>query len=416
MPGKDIPIGDIALQIVLSVGIIVIAAKYLGLLAKKIGFPQVAGEIVAGLLLRFVPFFSHFGGSESNIIYNETNQVIGYMSEIGVILIMFSAGLGTNLKSLVKSGVKSTIIAAFGVLVPLVLGTVMALCFWGFDGIGTQQFYQALFIGTILTATSVSITVAALKELGKINSEVGQTIISAAIIDDVFGIIVLTVVIGASSGGGDYIGLILRTVAFFIASVIVGYIIYRIFKWYDNRHPHSHRIPIYGLGVALILAYCTEQFFGIADITGAYIAGVIFCNLNDAPYMEQKIDVNSYMFFSPIFFASIGLKTNLSSLSMELLWFSIAFVLAGCLSKIIGCGGISVCLGYNRKEAMQIGLGMMVRGEVALIVAQKGLAVGMVQAEYFAPVILLIIVSSMIVPVLLGKAFAEKPLVPHATA
>lgn len=416
MPGKDIPIGDIALQIVLSVGIIVIAAKYLGLLAKKIGFPQVAGEIVAGLLLRFVPFFSHFGGSESNIIYNETNQVIGYMSEIGVILIMFSAGLGTNLKSLVKSGVKSTIIAAFGVLAPLVLGTVMALCFWGFDGIGTQQFYQALFIGTILTATSVSITVAALKELGKINSEVGQTIISAAIIDDVFGIIVLTVVIGASSGGGDYIGLILRTVAFFIASVIVGYIIYRIFKWYDNRHPHSHRIPIYGLGVALILAYCTEQFFGIADITGAYIAGVIFCNLNDAPYMEQKIDVNSYMFFSPIFFASIGLKTNLSSLSMELLWFSIAFVLVGCLSKIIGCGGISVCLGYNRKEAMQIGLGMMVRGEVALIVAQKGLAVGMVQAEYFAPVILLIIVSSMIVPVLLGKAFAEKPLVPHATA
>ena len=416
MPGKEIPIGDIALQIVLSVGIIVIAAKYLGLLAKKINFPQVAGEIVAGLLLRFIPFFSHFGGTEPNIIYNETNQVIGYMSEIGVILIMFSAGLGTNLKSLVKSGVKSTVIAAFGVLVPLVLGTVMALCFWGFDGIGTQQFYQALFIGTILTATSVSITVAALKELGKINSEVGQTIISAAIIDDVFGIIVLTVVIGASSGGGDYIGLILRTVAFFIASIIVGYIVYRIFKWYDNRHPHSHRIPIYGLGVALIFAYCTERFFGIADITGAYIAGVIFCNLNDASYMEQKIDVNSYMFFSPIFFASIGLKTNLSSLNMELLWFSIAFVLVGCLSKIIGCGGISVCLGYNRKEAMQIGLGMMVRGEVALIVAQKGLAVGMVQAEYFAPVILLIIVSSMIVPVLLGKAFAEKCPAPHATA
>ena len=416
MPGKEIPIGDIALQIVLSVGIIVIAAKYLGLLAKKINFPQVAGEIVAGLLLRFIPFFSHFEGTEPNIIYNETNQVIGYMSEIGVILIMFSAGLGTNLKSLVKSGVKSTVIAAFGVLVPLALGTVMALCFWGGDGLGTQKFYQALFIGTILTATSVSITVAALKELGKINSEVGQTIISAAIIDDVFGIIVLTVVLGASSGSGDYVGLILRTVAFFIASIIVGYIVYRIFKWYDNRHPHSHRIPIYGLGVALIFAYCTERFFGIADITGAYIAGVIFCNLNDASYMEQKIDVNSYMFFSPIFFASIGLKTNLSSLSMELLWFSIAFVLVGCLSKIIGCGGISVCLGYNRKEAMQIGLGMMVRGEVALIVAQKGLAVGMVQAEYFAPVILLIIVSSMIVPVLLGKAFAEKCPAPHATA
>lgn len=124
--------------------------------------------------------------------------------------------------------------------------------------------------------------------------------------------------------------------------------------------------------------------------------------------MEQKIDVNSYMFFSPIFFASIGLKTNLGGLSMELLWFSIAFVLVGCLTKIIGSGGVSLCLGYNRKEALQIGLGMMVRGEVALIVAQKGLSAGMIQVEYFTPVILLIIVSSMIVPVLLGKAFAEK--------
>lgn len=405
---KEMPIEAIGLQILFSVGIIVIAAKYFGLLAKKIDFPQVAGEIVAGLLLRYLPFFRHFGESEPNIIYSQTNQFIGFMSNIGVILIMFSAGLGTNLKSLIKSGIKSTVIAAFGVLVPLIMGTVMALCFWGFDGFGTQNFYQALFIGAILTATSVSITVAALKELGKINSEVGQTIISAAIIDDVFGIIVLTVVLGSSSGSGDYIGLLLKIVAFFVVSLIVGFIVYRIFKWYDNRHPHSRRIPIYGLGIAFIFAYCAETFFGIADITGAYIAGVIFCNLNDATYMEQKIDVNSYMFFSPLFFASIGLKTNINGMSMELLWFAVFFVLIGCISKIIGCGGISLLMKYNRREALQIGLGMMVRGEVALIVAQKGLAAGMVKAEYFTPVIVLIIVSSMLVPVLLGKAFAEK--------
>lgn len=408
MSAQELPIGDIALQIILSVGIIVITAKYLGLLAKKIGIPQVAGEIVAGLALRFLLPFRHFGEAESNIIYSQTNQFIAYMSEIGVVLIMFSAGLGTNLKSLVKSGVKSTIIAASGVIIPLVLGTAMAFALWGFDGFGTQKFYQSLFIGTILTATSVSITVAALKELGKINSEVGQTIISAAIIDDVFGIIVLTLVLGASSGSGGYVELILKTIAFFVVSIIAGLIIYRIFKWYDNRHPHSHRIPIYGLGVAFIFAYCTERFFGIADITGAYIAGVIFCNLHDASYMEQKIDVNSYMFFSPLFFTSIGLKTNLSGLNMDLLWFSIIFVVIGCVSKIIGCSGSALCLGYNRKESFQIGLGMMVRGEVALIVAQKGLTAGMVKAEYFAPVILLIIISSMIVPILLGKAFKEK--------
>ena len=408
MSAKEIPIEEIALQIVLSVGIIIIVAKYLGLLVKKIGFPQVAGEIIAGLALRYLPFFRNFGGVETNIIYAETNQFIEYMAEIGVILIMFSAGLGTNLKSLVKSGIKSTVIAACGVIVPLALGMIMALGFWGFDGLGTPVFYQALFIGTILTATSVSITVVALKELGKINSELGQTIVSAAIIDDVFGIIVLTIVLGASSGKGDYLGLMIKTGPFFAASLVVGYLIYRIFKWYDNRHPHTHRISIYGLGVALIFAYCTERFFGIADITGAYVAGVVFCNLHDASYMEQKIDTNSYMFFSPLFFTAIGLKTDLSGLNMSLIWFSIAFVLVGCLSKIIGCGGSALALGFKRRESLQIGLGMMVRGEVALIVAQKGLAVGMVKAEYFAPVILLIIVSSMIVPILLGKAFSEK--------
>ena len=416
MSAKGIPIEEIALQIVLSIGIIVIAAKYLGLLAKKLNIPQVAGEIVAGLLLRYLPFFRHFGGVEPNVVYAGTNQFIEYMAEIGVILIMFSAGLGTNLKSLVKSGIKSTVIAACGVIVPLILGAVMSLCFWGFDGFGTPVFYQALFIGTILTATSVSITVVALKEIGKIQSEVGQTIISAAIIDDVFGIIALTIVLGASSGSGDYLGLIIKTSAFFAASLVVGYLIYRIFKWYDNRHPHTHRISIYGLGVALIFAYCTEHFFGIADITGAYVAGVVFCNLHDASYMEQKIDINSYMFFSPIFFAAIGLKTDLSGLDMSLLWFSIAFVLVGCIAKIIGCGGSALLLGFKRKEPLQIGLGMMGRGEVALIVAQKGLAVGMVKAEYFAPVILLIIVSSMVVPILLGKAFSEKKLPPAGTA
>ena len=416
MSAKEIPIDEITLQIVLSVGIIVIVAKYLGLLVKKIGFPQVAGEIIAGLALRYLPFFRNFGGVETNIIYAETNQFIEYMAEIGVILIMFSAGLGTNLKSLVKSGIKSTVIAVCGVIVPLALGTIMALGFWGFDGFGTPVFYQALFIGTILTATSVSITVVALKELGKINSEVGQTIISAAIIDDVFGIIVLTIVLGASSGKGDYLGLMIKTGAFFAASLVVGYLIYRIFKWYDNRHPHTHRISIYGLGVALIFAYCTERFFGIADITGAYVAGVVFCNLHDASYMEQKIDTNSYMFFSPLFFTAIGLKTDLSGLNMSLMWFSVAFVLVGCLAKIIGCGGSAVALGFKRREPLQIGLGMMVRGEVALIVAQKGLAVGMVKAEYFAPVILLIIVSSMVVPILLGKAFSEKQLPPAGAA
>ena len=159
-----------------------------------------------------LPMFKNYGGFDINPAYNEANRFISYVAEIGVVLIMFSAGLGTNLKSLIKSGIKSTVIAICGVSVPLIMGTIMALCFWGFDGFGTKQFYEALFIGTILTATSVSITVATLQELGVIKSEIGQTIISAAIIDDIIGIIVLTIVLGVSSGTGGYLEIFLKTI------------------------------------------------------------------------------------------------------------------------------------------------------------------------------------------------------------
>lgn len=405
---NNLPNTEIILHILLSVGLILIVAKYLGVTARKIGIPEVAGMIVAGLLLRFLPWFNNFGGNEPNIIFAETNQFISYMAEIGVILIMFSAGLSTNLKSLIKSGPKATVIACCGVFVPLILGTIMSFCFFGFNGFGTPEFFKCMFIGTILTATSVSITVAVLKEYGKLKTDIGQTIVSAAIIDDVIGIIVLTIVLGVSSGKGGYLSIILKTLAFFACAIVAGYILYKLFRWYDKKHPHSRRIPIYALGFALLFAFCAEEFFGIADITGAYIAGIVFCSLSDASYMESKIDINAYMLFSPVFFASIGLKTDLSGMQMDLLWFSIAFVIIGCISKIIGCGGISKLMGYTWRESVQVGLGMMVRGEVALIVATKGLSTGLIDSKYFTSVILLIIISSMLVPILLKKAFAEK--------
>lgn len=404
---------EVILHILLSIGVILIAAKYLGVMARKIGIPEVAGMIVAGLLLRFIPWFRNFGETDPNELYDKTNHFISYLSEIGVILIMFSAGLGTNLKSMAKSGGKAVAIAACGVVVPLIMGTVLGFCFFGFDGWGTHTFYKSMYVGTILTATSVSITVAVLKELGKLKSDIGQTIVNAAIIDDVFGIIVLTIILGVSSGEGgikEILMVLVKTLLFFVCAVIVGIVVYKLFKWYDKRHPRTHRIPIYALGIALIFAFCAERFFGIADITGAYIAGIVFCSLHDASYLESKIDINSYMIFSPIFFAGIGLKTNLSGMTLELLWFAIGFVIVGCLSKIIGCGGISKLMRYSWRESVQVGLGMMVRGEVALIVATKGLNNGLIEPKYFTAVILLIIVSSMLVPILMKKAFGVKKL------
>jgi Kef-type K+ transport system membrane component KefB len=159
--------------------------------------------------------------------------------------------------------------------------------------------------------------------------------------------------------------------------------------------------------LCLTLSYCAEKFFGIADITGAYIAGIILCNIQDSHYIEEKIDVSSYMIFGPVFFASIGLKTTFEGMTWELLIFSLAFVLVGCIAKIIGCGLVSKLCGFSGNESLKIGIGMMTRGEVALIVGQKGLAVGLLDPIYFTSVILLIIVSSIATPIILKLLFSK---------
>lgn len=170
-------------------------------------------------------------------------------------------------------------------------------------------------------------------------------------------------------------------------------------------------IPIFGLALCFFMAYCAEKFFGIADITGAYVAGIILCNLRDAEYIAGKMDISSYMLFGPVFFASIGLKTNFAGFTLNLLWFSLAFVVVAMIAKVIGCGLAAKLWKFSGKDSLKVGVGMMTRGEVALIVAQKGLAVGMVEPEFFTSVILLILCSSVASPIFLKLLYAgeDKP-------
>jgi Kef-type K+ transport system membrane component KefB len=261
-----------------------------------------------------------------------------------------------------------------------------------------------------MTATSVSITVASLQELGYLKSETGTTIMSAAIIDDVIGIIVLTFVIGMKDPTTKPGSVVISTVLFFAFALVFGYIIYIVFKVLDKRYPHTRRIPILGFVLAFAMAYIAETYFGIADITGAYVAGIILCSIKDSEYIARKVDVSSYMLFAPVFFASIGLKTSLEDLSPSLLLFCLLFVIVALLAKIIGCGLMSRILGFNGKDSLKIGVGMMTRGEVALIVSQKGLSVGMVQSRYFSAVILLIMVSSIVTPILLSFYMEKRKL------
>lgn len=379
-----------------DLAIIIIAAKLCGIAARKCKAPQVVGEIVAGLLI-----------GPSILGWVNQSDFLLQLAEIGVILLMFSAGLETDLKDLMKTGPIAALIACAGVFIPLLLGALLYMAFYGFAPWGSEEFYKAVFVGTILTATSVSITVESLKEMGKLKGKVGTTILSAAIIDDVIGIIVLTFVIGFKNPDSDPMAVLGNTVLFFAFALVVGFISYKVFKLVDTKYPHTRRIPIAGLAFCLAMAYIAEKYFGIADITGAYVAGIILCSIRDSEYIAEKMDINSYMLFGPVFFASIGLKTNVDSVSMEILIFSAAFVATGLISKIIGCGLMARLCKFNGLDSLKIGVGMMTRGEVALIVSQKGLSAGLLTPVYFTSVILLIIVSSIATPIILKVLYAK---------
>lgn len=385
-------------RFLLDLTILLFIAKVFGLVAKRIGVPEVVGQIVAGLLL---------GPAILNIVTE--SDFLQQMAEIGVMMIMFEAGLDTNLDEMRKTGIKAAVIAFMGVIVPITLGMVLYMAFYGFAGPGSDQFLQGLFIGTIISATSVSITVAALKELGKLNDAVGTAITGAAIIDDVIGIVALTLVISLKGGSGSAnLGVVILKVAvFFACAVGSGLLVNRFMHWLDDHYPHTRRMPIASLCYCFLLGYIAETYFGIADITGAYLAGVVLCNLSDRDYIERRIDISAYMVFAPLFFTGIGLKTSFGSMNTKLVIFSVLFVLVALGAKVIGCGGSALFLGFKKKDALKIGIGMMSRGEVALITAQKGLAAGLLSADFFSAIILLIIVSSIVTPIFLKRVYSD---------
>lgn len=379
-----------------DLAIIIIFAKFFGILARKCKAPQVVGEIIAGLLI---------GPSLLGLV--EQTDFLMEMAEVGVVLLMFSAGLETDIKELMKTGPIAFLIACAGVFVPLAGGTLLYMGFYGVAPWGSEKFYMAVFMGVIMTATSVSITVQSLKEMGKLKGKVGTTILSAAIIDDVIGIIVLTFVIGFKNPESNPGGVVLSTVLFFVVALVVGIILYKIIKRIDARYPHTRRIPIISLALCFFFAYAAEKYFGIADITGAYVAGIVLCSIKDSTYIEQKMEVSSYMIFGPVFFASIGLKTSIENIDGSILLFSLGFVLVALLCKIIGCGLMAKLCRFRTPDCLKIGVGMMTRGEVALIVAQKGLSVGLLTPIYFTSVIFLIIVSSVSTPIILKFLYAR---------
>lgn len=392
-------------EFLFDLALILLSTKLLGLLTRKFKMPQVVGALLAGLIL---------GPAMFNVL--KETVFITDVSEIGVIVLMFIAGLETDVKELKKTGVASFIIAIIGVVVPLIGGFAVAY-FFNKEGVidssdvTASKFLQNAFIGVILTATSVSITVETLKELGKLNTRAGNAILGAAVIDDILGIIALTLITSAADPSVNIFLVLLKIVGFFICAGVCGFIFYKLFaKWIDIYKKDMRRFVIVAFVFCLLLSYFAETIFGVADITGAYIAGLLISNTQKTKYIASRFETLSYILLSPMFFASIGIKVELPSMTVSVIIFSVLLLVVAVATKVVGCGlGAKICK-FSNEESLQIGVGMISRGEVALIVASKGASIGLMSNAIFGPIVIMVVATTILTPILLKLVFkADKP-------
>lgn len=424
------------ISLLLPLALILLLSKLLQMGCKKIKMPQVVGMLLAGIIIAFVDKIPGL-----NLLDDSARAGIKFLAEIGVVLIMFSAGLGTNLNSIKSSGVSAIVVTSLGVIVPMGLGFLVAGFFNGFggtitleDGLTVSKTWSNLFYGVILTATSVSVTVATLKEMHRLNGKAGTIIISAAILDDIIGVIVLSVVLSLSGAGSsgentlgslmcsnDVVAVFLNVLFFFIFTIAIGVGIHYLFKYLNKKKPHTRRLPIFGLAFCFFMAFASEKFFGVADITGAYFAGLALAGIghhinpirdvladDTSDYIERKSDVLSYMIFSPIFFANVGINADFSGLKATMIGFGCCYILAGLLGKVLGCGIGAKITGNHLKDSIRIGIGMMARAEVALICANKGIDAGLVDSGMSTFIVIMIIVSSFVTPLILKLTYKNE--------
>lgn len=375
----------------LFVAIILLSTKIFSLLSQKVNMPQVVGALLVGVLL---------GPSCLNILHE--TDFLTKSAEIDVIFLMLLAGLDTDFDDLKATGKSAVIIAFVGVLIPLGSGFLTYFLFFHGERPDTMIFLESTFVGIVLTATSVSITVETLREMGKLKGKMGTSILGAAIIDDILGIIALTVITSFAVPGVEIMVVLLKIFLFFVFIAVCGFFVFRLFRKLEIVYGTKRRVAIYAVVFCLLLSYISEVYFGVADITGAYFAGLILCNVTETKsYIASKINITSYMFFTPIFFASIGIKTVITGMSQELILFTLALLIVAILSKIVGCGlGAKIC-GFSNMDSLAIGVGMISRGEVALIVAQKGEQAGLISSTLFPAIVLVVIVTTLITPILL---------------
>lgn len=396
------------LEFVLAVVIIIVAAKLGGYISTRFNQPSVLGELLAGLLL---------GPTVLDMLHNWTmlfhnpellGELLGIMAELGVILLMLLAGLELHLPELLSAGKVSSLSGILGVVVPLGLGYGAAVLF---DASATE----ALFLGLTLAATSVSISAQTLMELNVLRSRVGLALLGAAVFDDILVILVLSiafVLVGDGAGGISGVLLtILNMVLYVGAATAIGLWVLPWLAQKIDQLPISKGTLAFVLVISLLFAYAAEVFGGMAAITGAFLAGLFLGRTPLKAKMEEGISVLAYAFFVPIFFVEIGLEVNLRAISGSAWWFAAVFTVIAIISKIAGSGLGAKMGGFTNREAFQLGIGMVSRGEVGLIVAALALSPGLITPEQFSIGVFMVIIATLVTPPMLRAAFAapKKP-------
>ena len=380
----------------LDSALILLSTKFFGIITKKFKLPQVVGALVAGVIM---------GPAVLNIVHE--SDFISKVAELGVIVLMFNAGLESNIEQLKSAGKDLVIIALLGVLVPLV-GCFLIASIFNPHISNRTVLMQNIFVGAVFTATSVSITVETLREMGKMSTKSANAVLGAAIVDDVMGIIVLTVITSITDPKISIVKVLGKVAAFFVVSIIAGMVVSKLFgKWVEKYNIDKRRFVIAAFVVCLLLSYSADTFFGVADITGAYIAGLILSRNKETDYLSRRFDTLSYILLTPIFFASIGIDIKIPHMGMTTVIITLSLAFMALITKIIGCGiGAKVC-GYNKNEVLQVGVGMIPRGEVALVIASKGMKMNMMNDMFLTPIIITVIIAAISAPILLKFAYAK---------
>jgi Kef-type K+ transport system membrane component KefB len=381
------------LNMLLPLAAILVGTKAIGQISSRFGLPAVFGELLLGLVL---------GPSLLGLL--QPNDMFQLLADIGVILLMFIAGLETDTVAMRKAGKASTLTAIGGVILPLGGGLLVGQVFG-------MQWHQALFLGAVLTATSVSISAQTLREMGQLRSREGSTILGAAIIDDVLGVLVFALVMSLSGEGNMLLTLGKMLLFFPIAWFIGDKVVPMLVRWERHLHHREASLALL-LGMVLAYAWAAEALGSVATITGAYLLGVVVArHAKEGHIVHDGTAALGYGFFIPIFFINIGLQARAEGL-MAAPILTVILVVVAILTKVFG-GGLGAWLsGFAPRSSYQIGVGMISRGEVALVIAGAGLANGLLDSGLFSVLVVVTLATTLVTPPLLRLAFPAQGTAP----